>query len=289
MVLKDLLHKSRTIRIMYHYPGSIIKAYKDKQFIKGCMEKVKNTPDKIKHFKNVHQGERCFIVCNGPSLTAQDLDKISREYSFGSNRIDNMFPYTKWRPTYYCEADPYVSKVIDKKDMDSILNGCNASFLNLRCCDDYPKGTKENSNVYFYYIKPIFGVESIKNETRLPDFSEDFSVYAYSGLTITYEMIQLAAYMGFKEMYIIGCDNSYKHTIKTGRLTENKEMKTNYPKEMGEPDNRIPQPTFNPKTTFAYQAAKEYADKHGIKIYNATRGGKLEVFERVDLDSILKL
>ena len=152
MVLKDLLHKSRTIRIMYHYPGSIIKAYKDKQFIKGCMEKVKNTPDKIKHFKNAHKGERCFIVCNGPSLTAQDLDKISREYSFGSNRIYNMFPYTKWRPTYYCEADPYVSKVIDKKDMDSILNGCNASFLNLRCCDDYPEGTKENSNVYFYYI-----------------------------------------------------------------------------------------------------------------------------------------
>ena len=286
--IKRFLHKSRTLRILYHYPGSVIKTYKDNRLIEACKKKVKNTPDKIKKFKSVHQGERCFIVCNGPSLNVQDLDKISGEYSFGSNRIYNMFPYTKWRPTYYCEADPYISKIIEKTDMDAVLSSCRASFLNIRCCDDYPEGTKENSDVYFYYIKPIFGVESIKNETRLPDFSEDFSVYAYSGLTITYEMIQLAVYMGFNEMCIIGCDNNYKHTIGTGGVTENKEIKTNYPKEMGEPDNRTPVPTFNPKTTLAYQASKEYAEKHGIKIYNATRGGKLEVFERVDLDEYLK-
>ncbi len=36
----------------------------------------------------------------------------------------------------------------------------------------------------------------------------------------------------------------------------------------------------------AYTEAKRYADTHGIKIYNATRGGKLEVFERVDFDSL---
>jgi hypothetical protein len=40
------------------------------------------------------------------------------------------------------------------------------------------------------------------------------------------------------------------------------------------------------KTTKAYQSAKAYADAHGIKVYNATRGGKLEVFERVDFDSL---
>lgn len=285
--MKNLLRKSKIIRILYHYPGSIIKTYKSNRLIKKCAQKVKNTPDKIKRFQNIHLGKRCFIVCNGPSLTLEDLNKISGEYSFGSNRIYNMFPYTKWRPTYYCEADPYIAKIIDKRNMDMMLNECDACFLNLRSCDDYPNGTNKNTNAYFYYIKPIFGVESIKNETRLPDFSEDFSVYAYSGLTITYEMIQLAAYMGFKEMYIIGCDNNYKHTMETGKLIENKEVETNYPKEMGEPDNRIPKPTFNPKTTLAYKAAREYAEKHGIKIYNATRGGKLEVFERKTLEEVL--
>ena len=37
-----------------------------------------------------------------------------------------------------------------------------------------------------------------------------------------------------------------------------------------------------------YQKAKQYADAHGIKIYNATRGGKLEVFPRVDFDSLFE-
>lgn len=37
-----------------------------------------------------------------------------------------------------------------------------------------------------------------------------------------------------------------------------------------------------------YQAARRYAETHGIKIYNATRGGELEVFERVDFDSLFR-
>ena len=55
---------------------------------------------------------------------------------------------------------------------------------------------------------------------------------------------------------------------------------------MGEADKRLPVPTYNPKTEMAYQAAEKYAEEHGIKIYNATRGGRLEVFERVDFDSL---
>ncbi len=38
----------------------------------------------------------------------------------------------------------------------------------------------------------------------------------------------------------------------------------------------------------SYQKIKEYAEQKGIKIYNATRGGYLEVFERVNLDDLLQ-
>ena len=40
--------------------------------------------------------------------------------------------------------------------------------------------------------------------------------------------------------------------------------------------------------TMAFEEAKKYSDKHSIKILNATRGGKLEVFERVNFDSLFK-
>ena len=36
----------------------------------------------------------------------------------------------------------------------------------------------------------------------------------------------------------------------------------------------------------AYKKAKKYANLYGFNIYNASRGGKLEVFERVDFDEI---
>ena len=39
---------------------------------------------------------------------------------------------------------------------------------------------------------------------------------------------------------------------------------------------------------YAYTIAKEYCDTHVIKIYNAPRSGKLEVFERVDFNELIK-
>lgn len=36
----------------------------------------------------------------------------------------------------------------------------------------------------------------------------------------------------------------------------------------------------------AFNAAREEVEKHGRVIMNATRGGKLEVFDRVNLDEL---
>ena len=38
----------------------------------------------------------------------------------------------------------------------------------------------------------------------------------------------------------------------------------------------------------AYQKAETYSRKHGFRIYNATRGGRLEAFERVDFDGLFQ-
>ena len=37
-----------------------------------------------------------------------------------------------------------------------------------------------------------------------------------------------------------------------------------------------------------YEIANTYALEHGFHIYNATRGGQLEAFPRVDLDEVMK-
>lgn len=82
--------------------------------------------------------------------------------------------------------------------------------------------------------------------------------------------MQFAVYMGIKELYLIGVDFNY--SLKNNHFYKN---------EIGI------QNIFDKENVYAgYLAAKQYADSHGIKIYNATRGGKLEVFPRVDFDSL---
>ena len=40
------------------------------------------------------------------------------------------------------------------------------------------------------------------------------------------------------------------------------------------------------RSTLTYVAMKQHCEARGIRVYNATRGGKLEVFPRVEFDSL---
>ena len=88
--------------------------------------------------------------------------------------------------------------------------------------------------------------------------------------------MQLAAYMGVKEIYLLGVDFTYG----------GQEKNVEYTHFYGTDKSGNASIGYVKHVALAYQSAKEYADSHGIKIYNATRGGKLEIFERVDFDSL---
>ena len=83
--------------------------------------------------------------------------------------------------------------------------------------------------------------------------------------------------MGFKEIYLLGVDFSFSSNYKDACNHFIKNYYTKDSKAIFFADKESLQ---------AYMSAREYADKNGIKIYNATRGGKLEVFDRVDFDSL---
>ena len=125
----------------------------------------------------------------------------------------------------------------------------------------------------------------------LVSFSSDCSKSIFSGLTVTYACIQLAFYMGFSKIYLIGMDFHYKKPknvkiqddvwVSTGSDDPNNfdpSYNSGYGKIMGIP--RLD------KVVLAYNLARKVADKTGISIYNATPGGKLENFERVDYNSL---
>ena len=222
---------------------------------------------RIQKFHNIHRGKRCFVVATGPSLTSEDLDTLykNNEICISMNAIMYGLANTKWRPTYYVISDPngmfYYKKDILKLEAEAkFISDIAWNFTQDEVSD----------NMYrWHFIRESF-------DDSFPKFSSDFSLGAYYGSTVAYEGgLQLAAYMGFSEIYLLGTDLSKGG--KTYHFYDEANLSFGFRSVVNKSYSRIIK---------SYLSAKKYADEHNIKIYNATRGGYLEVFERVNFDSL---
>ncbi|MCM1174223.1 MAG: DUF115 domain-containing protein [Blautia sp.] len=247
---------------------SIFKAYQLTD-IYDCSDKIEayhNTA--IERFHNIHKGKRCFIIATGPSLRIEDLNLLKREgeLCISMNSIYHAFVETDWRPDYYM--------VFDYRELNAIKGiidewSIKANFVSND--SDVFWREEHNENVYCYHQTYNYQFD------RLPEFSEDISRKCYMGGTVTYACLQLAVYMGFKEVYLLGVDF-------TNGSKKMNASHSHFYKEKNTGHNLA----YIKQVFLAYQSAKWYADLHGIKIYNATRGGELEIFPRIDFDSLFK-
>jgi len=226
----------------------------------------------LKKYKDIHKGKRCFIVGNGPSLRFEDLEKLREqgEICFAFNKMYRAYDRTKWRADYYGMTDWRV--VVDLKEGTFEIPGTvfvgDHTYHNGRCM-------RIEGVEYFHAI-----VESFY--PNLPGFSDDMTKGFYNGFTVTYDVgLQLAAYMGFQEIYLLGVDHDF-NGIAVGK--ENHFIDNYYTDQEFVQYKAVVFETE--KATKQYEKAELYSRQHGFRIYNATRGGKLEVFERVDFDSL---
>lgn len=223
--------------------------------------------------KGKFSGKRCFIIGNGPSLRASDLDMLKDEYTFAFNRIYYIFDQTDWRPTFYCTQDNKIATASAADIMANIKTPYLFAPINLKWYD----GADLESN---YFFRAIFAGEEV------PEFSKDIPNFIGAGNTVAYTAIQLAAYMGFSEIYLLGVDHSFQtYQDKHGNIITDPNAKDYFSEKYNQDKDQL----FIPKldvSTLSYMAAQAYAEQHPVTIYNATRGGKLEVFPRVDFDAL---
>ena len=232
---------------------------------------------RLKKYRNQYKGKRCFIVANGPSLCASDLDKLenNKEITFGMNRIYKVFKSTKWRPTFYVCEDELIAK---EQQIEINAIESQAKFLPIEL--KWYHGIFIDNAKYFHI--------NYKSELAYPySFSTEIDHQIDCHGTVTFSCMQIAAYIGFEKIYLLGVDHNYQRIIDfEGNIVEDMsvqdyfcdsydaDIKDNVVHDMG-------------NNTRAYLGAKNYCDENqDVTIYNATRGGKLEVFERVDFDSL---
>lgn len=242
-------------------------------------ERYLRSPDSwyLKTLKGIHAGKRCFIIGNGPSLCGEDLNKLKGEYTFAVNRIYEIFDQTDWRPTYYVAADP---KFLETNFEELKNNELGHMFLvaGEKVRLDYP--IQKMTRIFVssdYYFDPYQNRYNMWSAC----ISTDISQVIFTAGTVVFATLQLALYMGFAEIYLLGIDFSYAVTRDAeGSIHVYENVKDYF-------NGRRYNSELNYETVLhIYRITKEYCENHGIVLKNATRGGKLEVFERVDFDSL---
>ena len=220
-------------------------------------------------WKNSKRGKRCFLIGNGPSLNVEDLEKIKNEDCFGVNEIYRIFPHTTWRPKCITIKDRYTKSTPENiRDID-----CQLVLL----------------GDYYWRYNPVLREDAICVREKYSfnsskyNFSDDLRNGTYSAPTVAYMAMQIIAHFGYSEVYLLGFDHSYAFEFdKKGRVVNTGKDNAHFFK-----DDKASDIIGNVwGMTKAYEAFKEYADANGIVVKNATRGGKLEIFERVDFDSL---
>jgi len=227
-----------------------------------------NERPRLFKFKNIHEGEDCFIIGNGPSLNKMDLSLLNDYYTFGLNKIFLIFNRVDLRIKYYVS----VNKLVIEQSYNDIAKLECPVFLS------YPNtGPQRHSQENIYYLFTKGGTDGFQKL-----ITED----VYEGGTVTYVTMQLAFYMGFRNVYLIGVDHNF---IQQGNA--NSEQVLNGPDLNHFDPNYFSGMKWNladlKSSELGYTYAKVNYDFHNRNIYDATVEGNLSIFEKVDFKDAL--
>lgn len=216
--------------------------------------------------KDRHRGKPMLVVGNGPSLNQTPLDDFAHVPSIGMNKIDLIYPRTTWRP----ELVVCMNNLVAKQNQDVFASGDIPTFVAWKAR---------------WYLRP-------ENRKKLNFFdttlSNAFSTNPVQGFgssaTVTYIALQMAYWMGADPVIIFGVDHSFKYTG----------PELSYQKREGPDTNHFDPNYFKAGTYWGtpdldqaeidYTLARHAFEADGRKVYDATVGGQLEVFEKIGLE-----
>lgn len=217
--------------------------------------------NRLRGYKDLHKGERCFILGNGPSLSRMDLTRLRGEITFGLNRIYLLFETLGFATTYLAVVNKYVIAQF----AGELLSQPCPKFMSWYSREDLGRSGE------ILYLRP---------GTR-ERFSRNPLTGIWEGATVTFVAMQLAYYMGFTTIVLIGVDHSFKTNGPAHRLVTSE----------GEDENHFHPGYFGKGTKWqlpdlatserAYRLAREAFESDGRTILDATEGGKLNIFNKI--------
>ncbi len=231
---------------------------------------------RLEAYRNAHQGKRCFIIGNGPSLRQTDLSRLKGEYTFGLNRIYLMFPELGFTTSFLV----VVNELVIGQSGSEMLALPMPKFFTWRARRYAPKGLAFLQDTSLMFLDTDF--------TGPENFSGEATRRIFEGNTVTFVAMQLAFFMGFQQAILVGVDHNYVTQGQPNLAVVSPGDDPNHfaPDYFGKGYKwQLPDLEGNER---AYRLArKAYADDKR-RLVDATVGGKLAVFTKVDYDTLFE-
>ena len=218
---------------------------------------------RVRAWKDRFQGQKAVILCNGPSLLKSDLTLLDGVFTFGLNKINLLFDKSTFRPSCIVAVNSFV--IEQNKEF------YNQTNLPLFLDSHAVKFVRSRTNIVFMH------------SSRQYKMARDCSISINQGHTVTYAAMQLAFHMGFTSVALIGCDHYFAakgpaNQVVTSGERDDSHFDPHY--FSGGVQWQLPDLVHS---ELFYALAKEVYETFNRKIFNATEGGRLEIFPRIRL------
>jgi len=235
---------------------------------------LKSHYSRNKVLRNKYLGQRCFVLMNGPSLNGHDLSFLKNEVVFASNYFYRADVSRVVEPNYYCWAD---SKLFfepeGKATIEEIREKCPGVTFVLHHAAEAALGITDD--IYYEYCKHIPNVFKVRN--NLTGLVSNFG-------TVALHAINIALYMGFTEVYVLGLDfapGAFKHFTDLDAECEDPTKKSS----KLEVCRNYWQYT---KCQYESYALADFAKKNGQRIINLNRSSCIRAFEFGDYEQLFQ-
>jgi hypothetical protein len=218
----------------------------------------------LAELKDKHLGERCFIIGNGPSLKKTNMGLLSHETTFGLNRI---YLLAKKIPDFLTTYHVIVNPLVIEQFIHELRSVSSIKFVNW---NERHLVKSEDADLIYLRCAPR------------PQFSTDPTQKVWIGATVTYVAMQLAFYMGFQKVILIGVDHNFHTKGPAHKVITNQEEDDNHfdAEYFGKGAKwQLPDIITSEK---AFHMAKFAFEEYGREIVDATIDGKLQVFRKVE-------
>lgn len=261
------------------------------EIIKDCFfhNRVVNSYEKIilkrnQRFRDIHNGQRCFILATGPSIRGQDLRPLRHEWCFGTSEFYKHPDYQTINPAYYCTAPfhpPFTDEVICKRLSELKDKAQNEIFffaLSDKKRKIWPEFINDPDKLFYLKFSRIDAnrVPTVDLTTRLP-----------RPQSVTNMAIYIALYMGFTEIYLLGCDHNSLWEWSDSSRQPVKHFYEGEPTIGYEPYDIDIMLEANLRLRYIYRWVAQIARKKNTHIFNTSLKSYIDIFPKVDLKFVL--